>query len=75
MNAGRCAASTLEAIAARCQGDRGVDENVYVEKAASDRELCGLRELRELARSERESELLVVSHVVYTLMIQWAHNL
>ena len=26
VNASRCEASTLEAIATRCQGDRGVDE-------------------------------------------------
>jgi hypothetical protein len=70
VNASRCAASTLEAVAARhCQGDRGVDErdvrvfakgslrkkvvNVLVE-AASDRELRGLREQRELAKSANQ---------------------
>ena len=43
--------------------------NVFVEdEAASDRELRGLRELRELASSERGSEL-AVSLVVYTLII------
>ena len=52
MNASRCAASTLEAVAARCQGDRGVDERDV--EAASDRELRGLRELRELAQSANQ---------------------
>ena len=42
--------------------------NVLVEEAASDRELRGLRELRELAQKGNLSEL-AVSHMVYTLMI------
>ena len=53
---------------------KGVDVNVHVEKAVSDRELRGLCELRELAQSDNQ-KLSAVSHAVYTLMIQWAHNL
>ena len=33
---------------------KGVDVNVHVEEAASDRELRGLRELRELAQSANQ---------------------
>ena len=64
----------LEAIAARCQGVRGVDEldvhvfacsrkdakkvvNVFVEEATGDRELLGLRELRELAQKGNQNWL------------------
>jgi hypothetical protein len=42
--------------------------NVFVEEAASDCELRGLRELRELAQ-KGDQNWLYVSHVVYTLII------
>jgi hypothetical protein len=47
---------------------KGVDVNVHAEEAASDRELRGLRELRELAQKGNQN-WLCHAHVVYTLII------
>ena len=48
--------------------------NVFVEEAASDCELRDLHELRELRRLLKIRKAQWI-HAVYTLMIQWAHNL
>jgi hypothetical protein len=55
--AGSMVSMNVTFASSRKIAEKGVDVNVHVEEAASDRKLRGLRELRELAQKENQNWL------------------